>query len=228
MRRRYRRYFRTLLLATLLTACASAPGPRPGVPVAPSLPIPIQQEVLGRARFETLKLSGEVSLAFEGRPLLDKASVVLYLAPPDRMRLRVYRVGIPVLDLLYRDRQVWSRPAGDISAYQSLVYGLHPALFWWRYMDTAEFLPLPESLVLKTATQTVWIDRQTLLPLVHEFVSPEGPVYVQYSAPAAMESGRLFSSHIAVVAPSYSAIVSIRKMAADETLRPELFSWETE
>lgn len=216
------------MLVTLLTACASAPEPRAGVPVAPSTPGLIQQEILARARFGTLKLSVEVSLAFEDRPLLEKASAVLYLTPPDHMRLRVYRMGIPVLDLLHRDRQVWSRPTGDVSAYQSLVYGLHPALFWWRYMDTAELHQFRDSLLLKTTTQRVWIDRETFLPLVHEFVSPEGPVYVQYSAPVATGNGRLYSSHVAVVAPSYSAIVSIRKMAADEELRPELFSWETD
>lgn len=196
--------------------------------VTPSASVPIHEEILSRARFETLKISGEVSLALEDRPVLERASAVLYLTPPDRMRLRIYRMGIPVLDLLYRDSQVWSRPEGEVSAYRALVYGLFPALFWWQYMETAEIYPLRDSLMLKTTTQKVWVDRENFLPLVHEFISPDGPVYVQYSAPAATEDGRMFSSHVAVAAPNYSGIIRIRKMAVDGELRPELFLWATE
>jgi len=226
--RLFRPPFSALILLVCVAACASRSEPRLERDTAYLHVGSLRDEIVGRARFNSLRITGEITLARDDRPLVEDASAVLYVSPPDSVRLRIYRMGIPVLDLLFRDNQVWSRPETEASAFGALVNGLFPALLWWQKMGSAELYPLRDSLMLATPGHKVWVDRESLLPLIQEFVSPSGPVYVQYSSPETLADGRRFPAHIAVVASSYSGLITIRKMAVDESLRPELFLWASD
>jgi len=183
---------------------------------------------VARSRFTTLKLSGSIRLARNGKLSTDKASAVLYLAPPDRLRLRVYKLGIPVVDLLYREGDVWSRPEGDTSAYRALVSGLFPTLLWWQEMKRGDLTSVPDSLLLRRSEQAIWLSPDTLMPLYQEFVSPAGPVCVQYSEPIQAPNGRTFPSHIVVTSPEYSAIVIATKVNMDESFGTDIFTWPSD
>lgn len=208
--------------ALILSACAAPPVLRPDhIPETKGLLS--LEEILESSRHETLKAVLSLDMDANSKHLLEEAPGVVYLKSPDSARLRIYRFGMPIFDVAYRDGEIKTNPEQDLAGFQQVIPLVIDAVFWWSRMDGAVLQVRDDQYVIRARNQIVELDRKTLLPVSQTLWRGIHSASVVYSEPGLYDSEKVYPSRMDINSSIYSLAVTIRKMSFDIPLEQDIF-----
>lgn len=180
-------------------------------------------EVLEQTVYDSARASVVVDVVVDGKPVFSALQGAVYLREPDRFRIRLYRFGVPVLDLLHRDGAIQGRPQDELAPLRRWIPFFLQAIFWWERADASVFQVGDQAYTFLGPGQRVWLDRRNLLPLRQEIDQGGRRIVVTYASPKAFDKGRFFPSQIRIQASSSALTVTIKKLSVGIPLEPGLF-----
>jgi len=208
----------------LFFSCAGPQLPRPGLELAPDQEL-TRTEILSLSSHSRLKAVIDLDVEVRGKLILDGAAAALYMEAPDKARLRVYKFGVPVFDIVHRGGAIRSRPPEEAKKYNESFPLLMRAVFWWASMNEAKMEVLENEYLLHTPNQAVWLERRNLLPIRQEVFTKNGVTQIRYSNPITFGVQEAFPSKIEIKSSGYRVVVTIKRLVTDVSFDTDMFEW---
>ncbi len=161
------------------------------------------------------RIDAAMSVVFEKTDSEMHGDAVLDMAQDGSLHMKVYTLGILVMDLTSKNGLVKSTPKLDKSKTAILTQGLRDSLFWW---DLADFTVQEEkdNLILQNATRQVVIDRKTMLPQKQTISFDDGKqLKVSYDSPA-QAKGVWYQSRMRIELSRYTVTLIVREISFRE------------
>ncbi len=222
---KYFSHFFLVICLMLFFSCTTGPQlPEPNRVSIPKREL-TKEEILSISSYSRLKAVVNLDMEAAGKLLLDSVTAVFYMEDTGRARLRIYKFGMPVFDIVNRDGEVRSRPPEEAEKYSDSFSLLMRAVFWWRSMNEARLEVLKSEYLLQTPHQAVWLKRMNLLPVKQEIFSKKGIIKIRYSNPEALENRKDFPSKIEINSLNYRLVVTVKRVATDVAFDNDMFEW---
>jgi len=188
------------------------------------MPPPLSRsEVLEQTVYESARATVVVDASVKGKPVFSGLHGVVYLRNPDQLRIRLYRFGVPALDLLYRDGLIQGSPTDNRTPLRRWIPSFLRAIFWWDVSGSSDFHITDTAYAFTRPNQRVWIDRRSLLPVRQEIEEAGHQIVVLYDQPRHFDENRSFPSKIRIQASSSTLNVTIKNLTVGIPLEPDFF-----
>jgi len=200
-------FLKLFFVSIIILASACAPK-KVEMPVAEQRSINI---VLAE-RQSIERIDAAMSVVFEKTDSEMHGDAVLDIAQDGSLHMKVYTLGILVMDLTSKNGRVKSTPKLDRSKTAILTQGLRDSLFWW---DLADFTVQEENdhLILQNATRQVVLDRKTMLPKKQVISFDDGKqLTVLYDNPA-QTKGVWYQSKMRIELSRYTVTLIVREIS---------------
>ncbi len=200
-------FLKLFFVSIILFVSACAPK-KVEMPVADQRSIDI---VLAERR-SIERIDAVLSVVFEKTDSEMHGDAVIDMARDGDMRMKVYTLGILVMDLTSKNGLVKSTPKLDKSKTAILTQGLRDCLFWWDLIDLT-VREEGDHLVLQNATRQVVIDRKTMLPTIQRISFDDGKqLTVKYDNPTQAKGG-WYQSNMRIELSRYAVSLSVKEIS---------------
>ncbi|MDP2156185.1 MAG: hypothetical protein Q8K68_00570 [Nitrospirota bacterium] len=161
------------------------------------------------------RIDAALSVVFEKTDSEMHGDAVLDIAQDGDLHMKVYTLGILVMDLTSKNGQVKSTPKLDKSKTAILTQGLRDSLFWW---DIKDFSVQEENdhIVLQNATRQVVLDRKTMLPQKQTIYFDNGKQLTVFYDNPAQAKGVWYQSKMRIELSRYAVTLNVREISFAE------------
>jgi len=157
------------------------------------------------------RIDAAMSVVFEKTDSEMHGDAVLDIAQDGDLHMKVYTLGILVMDITSKNGRVKSMPKLDKSKTAILTQGLRDSLFWW---DLTDFTVQEEHdhLILQNATRHVVLDRKTMLPQKQRISFDDGRQLTVFYDNPAQAKGVWYQSKMRIELSRYAVTLTIREI----------------
>ncbi|MBI5849208.1 MAG: hypothetical protein HZB31_14895 [Nitrospirae bacterium] len=160
------------------------------------------------------RIHAAMSVVFEKTDSETHGDAVIDIAQDGDLHMKVYTLGILVMDLTAKNGLVRSTPKLDKNKTAILTQGLRDSLFWW---DSKDFAIQEENdhLILQNAAREVVLDRKTLLPQKQRIFFDDGKQLTVFYSNPAQTKGVWYQSKMRIELSRYAVTLSVREISFD-------------
>jgi len=126
------------------------------------------------------------------------------------LNLRVYSLGLLVLEVISEKGIIQSNPLLDIGKGKLLANGLRDCFFWWDIADS-DIDEKKDMYLFKNQSRMLWINKKTILPIKQTICIDDGTeLTIHYESPR--KTGDIwYPSKIRMELPKYYVILKIKE-----------------
>lgn len=173
----------------LLSFCLSGCVPRVAPPLLYRGVDLSLEEVIQKSgkNIDTLKAISDISIEKDNEPY-SYISASALIKRPGQARMRIYKFGMPVNDILIKDEQVYVLSGKSSGVVKELGREFYHAVFWWDGIKDGVMHKEGNEYIIKTESKEIYLDRETLFPMRQEITTEGKSVLIKYSEPKNEES----------------------------------------
>lgn len=209
-----------LLLSFCLSGCAPKIAP-PTLYRGTDLTL---EEVIQKSGkdIDTLKTIADVSIERNNEPYSYISASALIRKPGD-VRMRIYKLGVPVNDILIKDGKVDVLSGKSSNVIKELGREFYHAVFWWDGLKDGILRKEETEYILKTESKEIYLDSETLFPLRQEIITDGKNIVIEYSEPKS-EKGLWYPSVIDIKMGDFILKMQVKKLLLNPQLGEDDFS----
>ena len=180
------------------------------------------EEVIQKAGkdIDTLKAIADISIERNNEPY-SYISASALIQSPGQARMRIYKFGLPINDILIKDERVYVLSGKSNGVVKELGREFYHAVFWWDGMKDAVLYKEGTDYILKTENKEIYLNSETLFPIRQEIITEGKNALIIYSEPKS-EEGFWYPSVIEIRMGDYMIKVQVKKLL----LNPQLGEYD--
>ncbi|MBI5675332.1 MAG: hypothetical protein HZC48_05820 [Nitrospirae bacterium] len=159
---------------------------------------------------DVLKAIADISIEKDNEPYLYISASAL-IKRPGQARIRTYKFGLPVNDILIKDEKVYVLSGKSNGVVKELGREFYHAVFWWDGIKDGVMYKEGTEYIIKTESKEIYLDSETLFPLRQEIITEGKSASIIYSGPKS-EEGFWYPSAIEIKMGDYILKVQVTKL----------------
>ena len=181
------------------------------------------EEVIQKAGkdIDALKAIADISIEKNNEPY-SYISASALIKRPGQVRMRIYKFGLPVNDILIKDEKVYVLSGKSSNVAKDLGREFYHAVLWWDGIKDGVMHKEEKEYILKTESKEIYLDKETLFPLRQEIITEGKSASILYSEPKS-EEGFWYPSAIEIKIGDYILKVQVTKLLLNPQLGEDDF-----
>lgn len=197
-----------LLLSFCLSGCVPRVAPPP-LYMGTDLTL---EEVIQESgkNIDTLKAIADISIEKNNEPY-SYISASALIKRPGQARMRIYKFGLPVNDILIKDEKVYVLSGKSNGVIKEFGREFYHAVFWWDGITDGVMYREGTQYIIKTENKEIYLDSETLFPLRQEIITEGKSASIIYGEPKS-EEGFWYPSTIDIKVGDFILKVQVKKL----------------
>lgn len=197
-----------LFLAFCLSGCAPKVAPPP---LYRGIGLSIEEIIQRSANdINALKAIADINIEKNSEPFSFISASAL-IKSPGESRMRLYKLGVPVNDILIKDDKVRILSGKSNGMITELGREFYHAVFWWEGMRNGVMRKEGHEYILTADNKEIHLDSETLFPLRQHIITEGKDIAIEYSEPK-KEGSFWYPSSIDIAMGSYIVKVRVKKL----------------
>lgn len=175
-------------------------------------------EIIAKVSDEIQVLKAVADIRIEkNNELIDQVNASALIQRPDRVHMRVYKLGMLAKDIVMQDRKLYGLSGKNSAKIAGLVDEFFHAVFWWDDVEDGSLYSQGDEYIIRTENKEIHLDKATLLALSQNIRSSDKNVYITYAEPQNYE-GFWYPSKLVIDIDEFRFSVKIAKLIKNPPL----------
>jgi len=142
------------------------------------------EEIIAKVgdEIQTLKAVADITIE-KNDELIDQVNASALIQRPDRVHMRVYKLGMLARDIVLQDRRLYGVSGKNNAKLSGLIDEFFHIVCWWYDVEGASLHSLGDEYIIRTVNKEIRVDKATLMILRQDIRLPDKTVYITYAEP---------------------------------------------
>jgi hypothetical protein len=175
-------------------------------------------EIIAKVSDEIQVLKAVADIRIEkNNELIDQINASALVQRPDRVHMRVYKLGMLARDIVMQDSKLYGLSGKNSAKIAGLIDEFFHAVFWWDDVEDGSLYSLGAEYIIRTVNKEIHLDKATLLALRQDIRSSGKTVHITYADPQNYE-GFWYPSKLVIDVDEFRFSVKIAKLIKNPPL----------